>query len=403
MPTLLQINVTANWGSTGKIAELIGEKAIEQGWNSYIAYGRYATPSSSQLIKIGNRLDPYLHFASQRIFDNEGLCSSRATQKLIGRIKEIKPDIIQLHNIHDHYLNFKLLFDFLNSSGIKVVWTFHDFWAITGHCMHFISKNCDRYKSCCYDCPMRTVYPKSVFDKSDQNYLLKKALFKGNDNLTIVTVSDWVRDIVKTSFLKDKDIHVINNGIDLNTFKPTYQGTAISELNGKFIIMAVASQWKFDKGLDDYIKMSQLLAADEVIVLVGVDDEIIARLPNNIIGIKKTTNTVELASLYTLADVLTILSSAETFGLTVIEANACGTPAVVYDNTAPPSLIRPQTGFVVENHNYAAAYQAISKIRKLGKKQFSQSCIELVSSNFDKRTCAERYLNLYETLLSTTK
>lgn len=107
--TLLQINVTANWGSTGKIAEEIGKTAMRHGWKSYIAYGRYSNPSANKLIRIGNRFDTFLHFGEQRIFDNEGLCSRRATRHFIEKIEEIKPDVIQLHNIHDHYINYRLL------------------------------------------------------------------------------------------------------------------------------------------------------------------------------------------------------------------------------------------------------------------------------------------------------
>lgn len=79
---LLQINVTANWGSTGKIAEQIGLSALSEKWQSYIAYGRNSNRSSSKLIKVGRQLDVYLHYIKQRIFDNEGLASIRA------RIKE---------------------------------------------------------------------------------------------------------------------------------------------------------------------------------------------------------------------------------------------------------------------------------------------------------------------------
>ena len=151
MPTLLQINVTANWGSTGKIAESIGLAAKRQGWESYIAYGRYSNPSQSKLLKIGNKLDVYAHYAEQRIFDNEGLASRGASQNLIRQIQEIQPDVVQLHNIHDHYLNYKILFEYLNTTDIQVVWTFHDCWAFTGHCFHFVTKGCERWKTQCYD------------------------------------------------------------------------------------------------------------------------------------------------------------------------------------------------------------------------------------------------------------
>lgn len=181
---LLQINVTANWGSTGKIAEQIGQCAIAHGWESYIAYGRWYNPSQSYLIKIGDKLNMYQHYAEQRIFDNEGLCSRRATKEFIKRIDEIKPNVIQLHNIHDHYLNYRLLFEYLNKTDIKVVWTFHDCWAFTGHCFHFITKGCERWKSGCFDCPLQHEYPKTLFDRSRKNYTMKKNLFGANNNLT---------------------------------------------------------------------------------------------------------------------------------------------------------------------------------------------------------------------------
>ena len=102
MPTLLQINVTANWGSTGKIAEQIGLCAQTHGWESYIAYGRMMNPSKNELVKIGNAFDVYEHYVEGRFLDNEGLASRRATKRLLRGIDEIKPDIVHLHNIHDH-------------------------------------------------------------------------------------------------------------------------------------------------------------------------------------------------------------------------------------------------------------------------------------------------------------
>ena len=105
MPTPLQINVTANWGSTGKIAEQIGLCAMKHGWESYVAYGRMKNPSGSKLIKIGSQMDVYEHYAESVFLDNEEMASRHASKKFIKKIDEIKPDIVHLHNIHDHYLN----------------------------------------------------------------------------------------------------------------------------------------------------------------------------------------------------------------------------------------------------------------------------------------------------------
>lgn len=407
MPRIVQLNVTVNWGSTGKIAESIGIAIKKQGWESYIAYGRWSCTSQSKLIKVGENWDMYLHYFEQRIRDNEGLCSRRATKKLIQTLKTINPDIIHLHNIHDHWLNYKLLFEYLNDTEIKVVWTFHDFWPITGHCMHFISTNCLKYQSRCYDCPMRSQYPKAFIDASYRNYELKKRLFTANDNLIIVPVSEWVAEMTRLSFLKNKPIQVIYNGIDTEIFKPTSldildkkkYSCYLTAIKDKFVIMSVASQWKYDKGLDDYVKMSRMLNDDEVIVLVGLQDNMLNTLPSNIIGIRRTTNPQELAALYTRADVITILSSAETFGLTAVEGFACGTPAVVYNNTAPPSLISDEVGYVVSDKDYAAAYTAIQGVKKIGKSFYTDTCIKVARENYDIKICIEKYIQLYSKLI----
>ncbi|MDO4800843.1 MAG: glycosyltransferase [Prevotellaceae bacterium] len=400
MPVLLQINVASNWGSTGRIAEQCCEYAERDGWKCYVIYGRYSNPSNVKAFKFCSKFSMYEHYVEHKLLDNEGLASRLSTRKLVKKIKEIKPDIIHLHNIHDHWLNYKILFEYLNSTNIKIIWTFHDFWAITGHCTHFIYKECNQWRERCFDCPFAGKWI-PLIKNTERNFELKQRLFLANSNLHIVCVSDWVGENVKKSFLKVKDIRVINNGIDLSIFKPTVGFLHQGIWKGKFVIMAVSSQWKGgSKGIDDYKAMSHFLKEDELIVLVGVPEDIISGLPKNIIGIRRTNNQQELAALYTRADVVVSFSIAETFGLTIVEGYACGTPAVVYDNTAPPALITPETGCVVPNRDYKAAYVAIQKIRKRGKKSFSDACIKLAEEKYDKDICFNKYLKLYNNLLN---
>ena len=408
MPKLLQINVTANWGSTGKIAEQIGLCAMKHGWISYIAYGRYSNPSRSRLIQIGSKIDTYIHFFKQRFLDNEGLNSKRATLKLIKKIEEIKPDIVHLHNIHDHYLNYKILFNYLNSTNIHVVWTMHDFWGITGHCMHFAILNCDAYRNICHNCPMHKVYPKTLLDQSSKNFKLKKELFSSNKNLVLVPVSNWVGEILKQSFLKDKRIQVIPNGIDTSVFKPTFGFSHPNIKATDHIILGVATKWNKEKGLNDYIALSQLLPNGYVIILVGMSDSQIKEMDKfnldsnkiKIIGLPLINNIKDLAALYTRADVITILSRAETFGLTVVEGYACGTPAIVYDNTAPPLLITENTGRIVKTGDISALCKTIINLKKINfKKNHSAKCRQVAIDQFDMNKCFERYIQLYQNIL----
>lgn len=393
MPTLLQINVTANWGSTGKIAESIGVAALNQGWESYIAYGRYNNPSQSKLIKIGSQLDVYTHYAEQRVWDNEGLSSRSATKKLIAQIKEINPDVVQLHNIHDHYLNYRILFEYLNSTNIQVVWTFHDCWAFTGHCFHFVTKNCNKWETECYDCPLKSEYPKTLFDRSKKNYELKKYLFTSCKNLTIVPCSEWMANFVSESFLKEKRMQVIHNGVDLNVFKPVGNKNS----NDKFHVLAVSNVWNKDKGLFDIYQLRKDLSSEYNITIVGLSDAQIKELPDGIVGIQRTQNVQELVELYSSADVLINPTYADTFPTVNLEALACGTPVITYNTGGSPEAVDENTGVVVSQGDVLALKEFIEKMRL--HPLSSDLCRKRAEQYFDKNKCFNKYIQLYESLL----
>lgn len=392
---LLQINITANWGSTGKIAESIGIAAIKVGWESYVAYGRWSNPSQSQLIKIGGRWGKYLHFAEQTICDNEGLCSRDATKRLIRQIEEIKPDLVQLHNLHDHYLNYKILFEYLNQTDIKVVWTFHDCWAFTGHCFHFVTTDCMRWKTGCYSCPMKNVLPKTILDRSRENYELKKRLFGGCKNLTIVPVSDWMAGFVRQSFLKDKRIEVIKNGVDLNVFRPLEK----MEEEGVFRVLAVSSVWNKEKGLYDIFKLRELLPDNYQITIVGLTAKQVEGLPSGIKGIQRTQNVQELVQLYSDADVLINPTYADSFPTVNLEALACGTPVVTYCTGGSPEAIDDETGWVVEQGDTIVLAASVENVCSKGKSHFVEACRKRAEAYFDKDKCFEKYVELYEELV----
>ena len=273
MKKLLQINSVVNSGSTGRIAEEIGQTAIAAGWESYIAYGRNNRPSQSKLIKIGSDLDIKMHGLQTRLFDRHGLGSKSATQELVEKIEKIKPDIIHLHNIHGYYINIEILFKYLQNTNIPVVWTFHDCWPITGHCSYFSFVGCDKWKTQCFSCPQKTDYPASWFiDRSEKNFNLKKKLFTSLPNVTLVPVSKWLYGILEESFLQNYPLKVIHNGINTEVFRPSTGDAfrAKHHFDNKFILLGVASVWSPRKGLKDFIALSKVLNNDFQIVLVGL-------------------------------------------------------------------------------------------------------------------------------------
>ena len=306
---------------------------------------------------------------------------------------DFKPDVVHLHNIHDHWLNYKILFEYLNSTDIQVVWTFHDCWAMTGHCMHFVTKNCDRWKTGCHDCLMKGEYPKSLVDRSRKNWELKKSLFAGCKNLSVVACSDWIADFARESFLKDKRILTIHNGVDLSIFKP--QSKTESK---RFKIIAVSSPWYPAKGELDIYKLRSILSDEEFeIIMVGLSANQMKKLPAGIRGIQRTQNVNELAKLYSDSDVLINPTYADTFPTVNLEALACGTPVITYRTGGSPEAVDDKTGIVVEQGDINALADAIRKMKE--HPLSSAACRKRAEEHFDKDKCFEKYIDLYEELL----
>ena len=397
MAKLLQINCDANWGSIGKIAEQLGIMVQHEGWESYIAYGRDINPSQSSIIRIGTKRNVYAHYLHNILYDGEGLASRNATKRLISRIRELAPSIIHLHNLHDHYINYELLFTFLKEYGCPVIWTHHDCWAFTGGCMYFSKIGCDKWKDICGECPQRRSF---ITDMSRRQLEKKKLLFTSLDNLTVVAVSQWLNDLLCQSFFKEQKIVTIYNGIDLETFHPQCGGNEREKYrigNNKFY-MAAATAWSERKGLGDYLKLAQYLQDDERLVLVGLSKKQARNLPKNIVAIPRTQNTQEMAALYSEASIILNLSYEETFGLTTAEGFACGTPSIVYNCTASPELISDGTGAIVNRGDIRGVVNAIRRIDKTPI--VSELCLQRARNLYDKNVNYVKYMELYKTLVN---
>ena len=402
MPTLFQINVTANWGSTGKIAEGIGQIAISLGWRSIIAYGRGNPKSESELIRIGNDWDMRLHALSSRIFDNQGLMSEKATRKLVERIKVIRPDIIHLHNIHGYYLNYKILFEYLATAGIPVVWTLHDCWCFTGHCAYFDFVKCTKWQNLCNHCPQKHAYPESfVIDRSQKNYYQKLISFTQIPILYLVPVSEWLQKLLRESFIQKYKSKVIHNGIDTDNFNVALrQSFYTKQYKDKKIILGVANIWEKRKGLDDFIELSKKLSDEYVIIVVGVSSQQIKELPTSIIGISRTENQNELSELYSISLVFFNPTYEDNFPTTNIESLACGTPVITYRTGGSPEAISKDTGFVVEQGDLEGVIDAINEINAKGKDYYRTKCRERAMKYFRKEDRYNDYINLYKDILN---
>lgn len=400
---IVQINGGAK-GSTGKIMMRIAEVARTQGHEVMCASPITTTNRDAGedcgYYRIGTFNSRRVNVALARITGFNGCFAWLETYKLLKKIDEFKPDIIHLHNLHDSYINLSMLFSYIKKHNVPTVWTLHDCWAFTGQCPYFTIVKCDKWKAGCHNCPQYKEYPASLYDNTKKMWQLKKKWFTGVKNMTIVTPSEWLAGLARESYLKQYPIEVINNGIDLNVFKPTHSN--FREQYGipgdKYIVLGVSFAWGYRKGLDCFVEMAEKLGEQYQIVLVGTDDEIDKNLPHNIISIHRTQNQKELAEIYSAAEVFVMPTREENYPTVNMEAIACGTPVVTFDTGGSPEMLDDKTGIVVDANDIEATKKAIKDICEK-KRCNDEEYIVAYSKNFDMKKRFAEYIELYANVL----
>lgn len=407
---VLLMNTVCGTGSVGRLTAGLYHALEDYGYECIVAYGRGSAPEDIRGYRIGSDMDMYIHGAMSRLNDRHGFYSVGATQDLISMVKEYDPDIIHLHNVHGYYLNLPVLFSYLKKCGKKIIWTLHDCWSFTGHCSHFEYIGCNKWMTGCFKCEQLKEYPKSFgVDNSVRNFEDKKRLFTGIDNLTIVTPSEWLKDKVQQSFLKEYPVTVIPTGIDLMQFYPRQE--VMSEdnliyriknhlsLRNKTILLGVANPWRDRKGLKQFEMLARTLGERYAIILIGLNERQIKELPENIIGLSRTDSTDELAALYSMADIYVNLTLEDTFPTTNIEALACGTPVITYKAGGSPESIDETCGEAVDRNSIQGVVAAIDKIQSLkGECYTMQMCLRRAQLYSKEYRFLEYIQNVYEAL-----
>lgn len=392
---IVQINTTCGVGSTGKICVGISQVLTEKNMENYILYSN-KTDGYRCGIRCSREVYTKIQSLKSRVFGNYGFNSTIITNKIINELDRFQPDIVHIHNIHGHDCNLEKLFIYFKKKKIKLFWTFHDCWAFTAYCPHFTMAKCNKWENGCFDCVQRNQYT-WFFDRSSYVYSKKKTLFSDLD-LTIITPSQWLGDLVKRSFFKNYPVRVIYNGIDLDVFSPCK-----SEFREKYgigkekkILLGVAFEWGEAKGLDVFIDLSKRLDPNYQIVLVGTSARIEKQLPNNIISINRTQNQKELAEIYSAADLFVNATREEVLGLVNLEALACGTPGVVFNSGGVPECFDSTCGSIVACNDIDTLEAEIIRICN-DKPYTKEACIRR-AKQFDKEDRFREYVELYEEL-----
>lgn len=390
---VLFINSVNGVGSTGKIVEQLAKYIINCGHEACIAYGRgVGKDQSIPTYFIGNKLNNFFHGLNSCMTDGHGFASKKATRELIDFIKKYKPDVVNLHNLHGYYVNIELLLNFLKNAQIPVVCTMHDMWLISGHSAYIEVDEKGNLPHRNTNFLERFEYPSSIFDHSKRNYQKKLALFSNFPNLYIVTPSNWLENIVRKSFLADKKIKTIYNGIDLSMFNETLSE---HKENKKTKILAVANIWEARKGLDDILLFEKELSSDDYeFSIVGKTNK---KIPQRINYFGQITNGIELAKIYSDSDIFINTSYSDNFPTTIIESQACGTPVITYETGGSSESLIPGTGLSVKTGDKE---QFIATIKKFRINSNTSELCRKNSVNYGSDVMGENYLELFKLCLS---
>ena len=401
---VLQINTTfKNGGSTGRIAFDLLAIQKKVGIDGYVAYGRETGASpDNNILCLQGVYRRKLNILRTRLFDHHGFYNEKETKRLLSWTDGICPDIIHLHNIHNHYVNVKMLFEYIKKHRIPVVWTLHDCWSFTGHCAYFDYAKCDRWKYECHDCPSLKEYPKTWFvDRSRRNFQDKQQVFIGVENLTLVTPSQWLANLTRESFLKKYPVEIIYNGINTEAFCPT-QSDIKSKLGigNRKLILACASIVDRRKGLEYLLQLPSMMKDEMVLVIVGLKEEQLTLLPKKrCIGITRTDSIQELVKLYSAADVFINPTLEDNFPTTNIESLACGVPVVTFATGGSVEAVSEDTGLIVPKGDIEGLYKSICQICNKGKTYYSVNCRNRALQFYNKEKQYMQYIKLYQRII----
>lgn len=383
---VLQINSVCKIGSTGSLVYDHHKYLCKDGVDSYVIYGRGAKVYESNILKIGNELySKIVHFLCDLIKNPNGF-GYLNTIRIIETIKVLKPNVVHLHNLNDYYINEKMLLEFLNKKGIKVVYTLHSEMAYLANCGGNAYDCCKwKEKPGCLNCPIEknAFYARKYFIKKERYYgRLNKNLF------TFTAVSPWLAKRAKESIILSRfKILEVQNGVDISVFPEAQHNAKNQNKKIGFITASFDNPNKGGKWIP-LLANSFPSSKDIEFLIVSLTKPSSLFENQNIKYCGSLTNKTDLYKFISDCDLTLSLSKSETFGMPVIESLCCGTPVAGFDSGGPSSI----------------SDSRFAKFVKFGDiDQLHNIVEELLHSNLDKSEIQKYSLKRYDILNMTKK
>lgn len=373
------------------ITEAIHSHLLEMGEESYILYakGHSELPGTIRYESTFSRL--FTRFM-RKAFGKHPAFSLFQTLRLLHFLQNNPPDVIHLHVLHHGCVQENLLLRYLKRKRIPVVFTLHDLWVVTGGCYHYAALPCTGYESGCRNCPKAKAQLDVERCSTGKSYERKKQLLLSLPSLHLVSVSPWVKGEMAKSFLKDRPLSVIPNGVSL---PETLQSLPpIPKKNA--LILGVAAHWTKEKGIDLLLELAGLLGEKYTLCLVGhATADVQKAAPANVHFAGYCKDKEQLFAYYQAAALHISASKEETLGMTFVEAACAGVRSIGYGSTAIPDTLKQVHGHVVTSYSAAAYRDAILGLLAQKENRLSHAQISQVQAAFSITRMAERYRALY--------
>jgi glycosyltransferase involved in cell wall biosynthesis len=313
-------------------------------------------------------------------------------------------DVVHYQIIHDGFFSLAALPRLTRRK--PSVWTLHDPWAMTGHCLYPL--DCTRWQSGCGSCPRLDLPFPLRRDRTAMNFRFKNAVYRRMD-MNIVLASRWMMDFAARSpLMKGFRLNHIPFGVDLERFAPRSPEAARNRfgiLPGHKVMALRAADGPY-KGLEQFKHALRLLdTAQPICVLTtstyGPLDEFIGR--HQIVELGWTSDDETLADHYAAADFFVMPSTAEAFGLMAVEAMACGKPVLSFEGTSLPEVtFAPDAGLAVPLGDEPALAAALKRWIEAPEEvaERGRRSRRYAEEHYDIRLHADRMARLYQDVIA---
>ncbi|MHC4890206.1 MAG: glycosyltransferase, partial [Planctomycetota bacterium] len=399
-PNLTVGYVSANdiKGGAQKVAWVLKQRVKQRGFPTKMFVGKKFSNDPDVEIITDAIQDGGTHYTDQGYMYYD----VNSTFDLVSQTEFMRCDVVHYHNLHGNYFNPFALSTLTKSK--PSVWTLHDMHSMTGHCAYAF--DCDKWQIGCGNCPHPESYPPIDKDVTSEMWRDKKLIYNESD-FELIVPSQWLKDIVEKSILKDKNVHLIYNGINEHIYKPHDRRAVRRKFNvpDNAIILGFIA----DGGLIAKRKGGDfILAAYEYfrpkyknVCFACIGGKSNKAPAERFLQIPYVVDENLLAELYCVADVFMFPTLADNCPLVVLELMGCGVPVISFNVGGVPELIEQgRTGFIAGYKNTEEFVKMVEHLvlNKAKREQFSKAGLERLQKMFTLDQMIDKHIVLYERL-----